>query len=130
MNKISKSAIITVVSVFLCTLCFGSVKAKPILGSGLSIETRDSFQLELSDVNRQESFGYFRNEESDNGKHLGFTTSHLKYEGPRIEIAGYMPPTIQTTGAIPNPEPTTMILFGTGVMGLAGYARRMRKRNR
>ena len=138
-------------SVFLCSVCFASVKAESVRNWQAVEGTRhESFALDLTNINRSASFGYFRNEESDNGRHLGFSrtnsasfgrteesdngsqlgfsTTNFKYiGGPRIEVVGYN--TIRTTGVVTqNPEPTTMILLGTGLMAFAGYARRMKQK--
>ena len=114
-------------AVFLCSVCFASVKAESVFDYRLTEQNhRESFRLELPDINRSDSFGYFRNEESDYGRHLGFS-SEFKYIGPRIEVVGY--PQVRTTAVTQNPEPTTMVLLGTGLMVFAGYARRI-KRNR
>jgi hypothetical protein len=44
-----------------------------------------------------------------------------------MKIMGYAPHGIQITSAAPVPEPTTMLLFGAGLVGLAAVGRRKKE---
>lgn len=65
--------------------------------------------------------GHFEN---NNGKHLGFSMTSVQ-RGPRLGIVKPLSP----DSATPNPEPTAMVLLGTGLAAVAGLARR-RSRSR
>src|SRR5215470_400194 len=67
--------------------------------------------------------GHFEN---NNGKHLGFSMA-LVHNGPRPEIVRPFPNTSSTTQ---NPEPTAMVLLGTGLAAAAGLARRVNRRRK
>jgi hypothetical protein len=59
--------------------------------------------------------GHFEN---NNGKHLGFSVAAFK-PGPRLGLVRPQPPSVSE-----NPEPTAMVLLGTGLAAAAGFARR------
>ena len=66
--------------------------------------------------------GHFEN---NNGKHLGFSIAAFR-QGPRLGIVRPQAPASVTQ----NPEPTAMVLLGTGLAGVAAFARRKgRKRS-
>jgi hypothetical protein len=60
--------------------------------------------------------GHFEN---NNGKHLGFSMTSVQ-RGPRFGIVKPQSP----DSATPNPEPTAMVLLGTGLAAVAGLARK------
>ena len=60
--------------------------------------------------------GHFEN---NNGKHLGFSMSSVQ-RGPRFGIVKPLSP----DSATPNPEPTAMVLLGTGLAAVAALARK------
>ena len=62
--------------------------------------------------------GHFDN---NNGKHLGFSMTAVN-RGPRLGIVQPQSPSVSQ-----NPEPTAMVLLGTGLAAVAAFAR---KRNR
>ena len=64
---------------------------------------------------------YAEHFENNNGKHLGFSIA-AAHRGPRL---GIVRP--QSPGVSQNPEPTAMVLLGTGLAAAAGLAR---KKNR
>jgi len=64
--------------------------------------------------------------ENNNGKHLGFSMG-LVHNSPKPEIVRSLPGTSSVTQ---NPEPTAMVLLGTGLAAAAGLARRVNRRRR
>ena len=54
-------------------------------------------------------------------------TSWIDPEEPGFSVASGTPTVISQTPAAPTPEPTTLLMLGTGVAGIAG-ARRWRQR--
>ena len=64
---------------------------------------------------------YAEHFENNNGKHFGFSMA-AAHRGPRLGIVRPQSPDVSE-----NPEPTAMILLGTGLAAAAGLAR---KKNR
>ena len=67
---------------------------------------------------------YAEHFENNNGKHLGFSMSAVN-RGPRLGIVKPVSPSVSQ-----NPEPTAMVLLGTGLAAIAGLARRKSRRRR
>lgn len=66
---------------------------------------------------------YAEHFEKNNGKHLGFSMTAVN-RGPRLGIVRPQLPDVSQ-----NPEPTAMVLLGTGLAAVAAFARkRSRKR--
>ena len=63
------------------------------------------------------------NFENNNGKHGGFSTAI--HQGPRLGIVRPSAPTVSE-----NPEPTAMLLLGTGLAGAAALARKAKRKRR
>ena len=85
-------------------------------------ERHDLTALNNSSV---DSGGYLYAEhfENNNGKHLGFSVTAVN-RGPRLGIVQPQSPSVSQ-----NPEPTAMVLLGTGLAAVAAFARkRSRKR--
>ena len=64
--------------------------------------------------------GHFEN---NNGKHLGFSVAASR-QGPKLGIVRSPAP----SSASQNPEPTAMVLLGTGLAAVAAFARRKNRR--
>ena len=62
--------------------------------------------------------GHFEN---NNGKHLGFTLTAVN-RSPRLGIVRPQSPSVSQ-----NPEPTTMVLLGTGFAAVTAFARKKRR---
>lgn len=67
------------------------------------------------------SYLFAANFENNNGKHRGFSVAAV-HHGPRLGIVRPFNPSVSE-----NPEPTAMVLLGTGLAAAAAFAR---KRNR
>jgi hypothetical protein len=80
----------------------------------------------LAFENRGVEIGYLYAEhfENNNGKHLGFSMSAVN-RGPRLGIVKPVSPSVSQ-----NPEPTAMVLLGTGLAAIAGIARRKSRKRR
>ena len=63
--------------------------------------------------------------EDNNGKHLGFSMTSVN-RGPKLGIV--RPPV--STDVSQNPEPTAMVLLGTGLAAVGAFARKINRRRR
>jgi PEP-CTERM motif len=63
--------------------------------------------------------------EDNNGKHLGFSIAAFN-RSPKLGIV--RPPTPASVSQ--NPEPTAMVLLGTGLAAVAALARRQKRKTR
>ena len=77
--------------------------------------------------NQSAATGYLYAEhfENNNGKHLGFSMAAFSNKGPKL---GIVRP--QSHSVTQNPEPTAMVLLGTGLAAVAAYARKKKNRKR
>ena len=84
--------------------------------------------LTVFDDQRAEETGYLyaAHFEGNNGKHLGFSIAAFK-QGPKL---GIVRPQTPAAAATQNPEPTAMVLLGTGLAAVAAFARRKNRRSR
>ena len=62
-------------------------------------------------------------ENNNNGKHGGFSTAI--HQGPRLGIVRPSTPEVSQ-----NPEPTAMVLLGTGLAAAAAFARKVNRKRR
>ena len=76
---------------------------------------------------RSAEIGYLYAEhfENNNGKHLGFSMSAVT-RGPRLGIVRPISP----SSVSQNPEPTAMVLLGTGLAAVAAFARKKSRKRR
>ncbi len=70
----------------------------------------------------EEGYLYAGHFENNNGKHLGFSVTAI-HRGPNLGIVRPQSPSVSQ-----NPEPTTMILLGTSLLGLAPLVRKKVRR--
>ena len=63
--------------------------------------------------------------ENNNGRHLGFSMTSVN-RGPKLGIV--RPPA--STDVSQNPEPTAMVLLGTGLAAAGAFARKVNRRRR
>jgi PEP-CTERM motif-containing protein len=73
----------------------------------------------LGDQSAGTDYLYAGHFENNNGKHLGFSMTSVQ-RGPRFGIVKPLSP----DSATPNPEPTAMVLLGTGLAAVAALARK------
>lgn len=65
---------------------------------------------------------YAEHFENNNGKHLGFSMTAVN-RGPRLGIVRPVSPSVSE-----SPEPTAMVLLGTGLAAAAAFARKRGRR--
>ena len=84
--------------------------------------------LTVFDIQRAETgYLYTGHFENNNGKHLGFSMAAFR-QGPKLGIVRQSPPSGGDVSQ--NPEPTAMVLLGTGLAAAAAFARKKsRKRS-
>jgi len=80
---------------------------------------------DLSDQQIDINYLYAAHFEDNNGKHLGFSMA-TAHQGPKAEIVR----TPFAATVTQNPEPTAMVLLGTGLAAAAAFARKVNRRRR
>jgi PEP-CTERM motif len=83
----------------------------------------EQHNLAVFDSQRAETgYLYAAHFENNNGKHLGFSVAAVN-RSPRLGIVKPQAPSVTE-----NPEPTAMVLLGTGLAAVAGFARRKNRK--
>jgi hypothetical protein len=83
----------------------------------------ETHNLTSLDIQRAETgYLYAEHFENNNGKHLGFSMA-AAHRGPRLGIVRPPAPDVSQ-----NPEPTAMVLLGTGLAAVAGLARKKKNK--
>ena len=82
--------------------------------------------LTVFDEQRAETgYLYAAHFENNNGKHLGFSMTSVN-RGPKL---GIVRPDVPASVS-QNPEPTAMVLLGTGLAAIGAFARKLNRRRR
>ena len=120
---IKRKAITGVVSaVFLLTLV-ASARADIVRADMHLQELSFTERHGVTAVNGAETGNLFAEHfDNNNGKHLGFSMTAVN-RGPRLGIVKPVSPSVSQ-----NPEPTAMVLLGTGLAAVAAFARKKSRR--
>ena len=82
--------------------------------------------LTVFDFERAETgYLYAGHFENNNGKHLGFSMTSVN-RGPKLGIVKPQAP----VDVSENPEPTAMVLLGTGLAAAGAFARKLNRKRR
>ncbi len=82
--------------------------------------------LTVFDFERAETgYLYAGHFENNNGKHLGFSMTSVN-RGPKLGIVKPQTP----ADISENPEPTAMVLLGTGLAAVGAFARKLNRKRR
>ena len=79
----------------------------------------------FDDQSAETGYLYAAHFENNNGRHLGFSMTSVN-RGPRLGIV--RPPAAIEVSQ--NPEPTAMVLLGTGLAAVGAFARKVNRRRR
>jgi PEP-CTERM motif len=79
----------------------------------------------FGDERAETGYLYAAHFENNNGKHLGFSVASTN-RGPKL---GIVRPSLPSA-ASQNPEPTAMVLLGTGLAAIGAFARKKNRKRR
>lgn len=79
----------------------------------------------FDDQSAETGYLYAAHFENNNGRHLGFSMTSVN-RGPRLGIV--RPPSAAEVSQ--NPEPTAMVLLGTGLAAVGAFARKLNRKRR
>lgn len=79
----------------------------------------------IDDQRVETGYLYTAHFENNNGKHLGFSMAAVR-QGPRFSLVN--PPSAPSVTE--NPEPTAMVLLGTGLAAIGAFARKLNRRRK
>lgn len=125
----SRSRVLTgIVSAAFCLTLVSSARADSLHPDMLleKLIFAERHNLTVFDIERAETgYLYAGHFENNNGKHLGFSMTSVN-RGPKLGIVRpQAPPSVSE-----NPEPTAMVLLGTGLAAVGAFARRINRKRR
>ena len=82
------------------------------------------FEDQDEDQSAETGYLYAAHFENNNGKHLGFSVA-VANRGPKLGIVRPTSPSVSQ-----NPEPTAMVLLGTGLAAVGAFARKKNRKRR
>ena len=126
----SRSRILTgILGAAFCLTLVSSVRADSLHPNMLleKLIFAERHNLTVFDDTQSAEIGYLYagHFENNNGKHLGFSMTSVN-RGPRLGIV--RPPT--SVDVTQNPEPTAMVLLGTGLAAAGAFARKKNRKRR
>src|SRR5215218_9660582 len=126
----SRSRILTgIIGAAFCLTLVSSVRADSLHPNMLleKLIYAERHNLTVFDDSQSAEIGYLYagQFENNNGKHLGFSMTSVNRE-PRLGIV--RPPAAVEVSQ--NPEPTAMVLLGTGLAAVGAFARKVNRRRR
>lgn len=125
----NRSRVLTgIIGAAFCLMLVSSVRADS-LHSDMQLEKliyAETHNLTVFDDQSAETgYLYAAHFENNNGRHLGFSMTSVN-RGPRLGIV--RPPTSGDVSQ--NPEPTAMVLLGTGLAAVGAFARKINRKRR
>ena len=124
-----RSRVVTgIIGAAFCLTLISSVRADSLHPDMLleKLIFAERHNLTVFDDQRAETeYLYAAHFENNNGKHLGFSMTSVN-RGPRLGIV--RPPVSEDVSQ--NPEPTAMVLLGTGLAAVGAVARKVNRKRR
>jgi hypothetical protein len=126
----TRSRVLTgIIGALFCLTIVSSARADSLQHADMLLEKlifAERHDLTVFDDERAETgYLYAAHFENNNGKHLGFSVASTN-RGPKL---GIVRPSLPGA-ASQNPEPTAMVLLGTGLAAVAAFARKINRRRR